>query len=141
VQAIVKLQQILVMHAFELWVAIAAIVGAIVYFVQPLSLERSGLSEQIGFGLAVVWNSCYLISGLLIVWGILHPSPRFRIAGLSILGATVAVNGISVLAVFGSRGAVSAITFLMLAAASWSRAISVYRTAVRLASIRLSVDE
>lgn len=114
-------------NVFELWVALAGIVSGIYYFVDPNSLQRNSVANQIGNHWAEVWSWLYFCSGVMVAYGLLRPSPRVEVAGLSILGSTTAVNAVAITAVFGTRGVATIATLATLTVASWVRAILVYR--------------
>lgn len=121
------------LNIFELWIGIAAILGSIFYFVSPESLLSAALAKQIGHEwLTFTWNGGYLLSGLMLVYGVLRPSPRIEIAGLWIVAATTAINGIAIAVTFGVRGASTVATYMTLAVASMIRARLIYNAAKEL---------
>lgn len=121
------------LNVFELWVALAGVITGLVFFYAPASIDKGALAQTIGHALASVWSVSYFAAGLVIWFGLLRPSPRLEIAGLSLLGSATSVNGIAILSVFGLRGAATSITLFTLTFASWIRASFVMRAALHLA--------
>lgn len=126
-----------ILNIFEMWVALAGVIAGVVFFYSPASIDQNALAQTVGHALAGVWSVSYFIAGFMIWFGLLAPSPRIEIAGLSLLGSAVSVNGIAILAVFGLRGATTSVTFLTLAVASWIRASLVLRASLALAGERI----
>lgn len=122
-----------ILNVFEMWVALAAVISGIIFFYQPASIDGNALSLTVGHSLATVWNVMYFAAGLVIWFGLLRPSPKWEIIGLSLLGSATSISGVALWSVFGIHGAASAITLLALTVAAWLRASFVMRTAVRLA--------
>lgn len=120
-------------HVFELWVGLAGIISGVVFFYSPAAIDHNALAATLGFPVAVTWNVSYFLAGFGVWWGLLKPSPRIEAAALWLLGAATAVNGISILSVYGLRGAATAVTLLTLTAAAWIRAMLVQADALRLA--------
>lgn len=121
-----------ILNIFELWIGLAAVISLCVFLADPNGIEHSSVSDVIGHTWTEVWQVGYGISGMLIWFGLLRPSPRWEIAGLSILGSTTSINGVAIVHYFGLRGAAPALTLLALAVASWSRGLFVYIAARRL---------
>lgn len=121
------------LNVFELWVSLAGVITGLVFFYSPASVDKGALAQTIGHALAAVWSVAYFTAGLTIWFGLLRPSPRLEIAGLSLLGSATSVNGIAILSVFGLRGAATSITLFTLTFASWIRASFVMRASLHLA--------
>jgi hypothetical protein len=122
------------LNVFELWIAIAAIVGSLFYFIDPDALLSASVSKEIGSqALAFLWNAGYLASGLGLLYGLLKPSPRIELVGLWLVAATTAINGVAILTAFGNKGAATTVTYFTLSIASLVRARVLYRTARDLA--------
>src|SRR3954462_2343856 len=68
-----------VLNIFELWVGLAGVVSGVIFFYDPAAIDNNALAQTIGFGLAATWNIMYFISGLLIWYGLLRPSPRMEV--------------------------------------------------------------
>jgi hypothetical protein len=123
-----------ILNIFELWVGLAGIIAGVIFFYDPASIDHNSLSQVIGHGLTSVWVVAYMLSGIAIWVGLLWPSPRFEVAGLWLLGAATAMNGIAIADIFGLRGAATAATLITLTAAAWTRAVLVQQVALRLVS-------
>lgn len=113
-------------HAFELWVGLAGFVSGVVFAYAPASLDGNALAHTIGYPLAAAYTVAYAAAGVMIWWGLLRPSPAWEVAGLILLGAGTAANGVAVLATFGMAGVATSLTLIALAAAAAARAWLVY---------------
>lgn len=120
------------LNIFEMWVALAGIIGGAVFFYSPASIDNNALSQTVGWDLSAAWSISYFLAGIVIWYGLLKPTPRWEIVGLFLLGSATSVNGVAISSVFGLRGAATATTLLTLGAAAWLRASFVMRTALRL---------
>lgn len=121
------------LNVFEMWVALAGIVTGLVFLSEPNSIRQNAITETIGYTLAAAWSLAYMVTGLIIWYGLLRPSPRWEVVGLFLLGSATSANGIAILSIFGLRGAGTAVTLLALTVAAWLRASFVMRSALRLA--------
>lgn len=128
------------LNIFEMWVGMAGIITGIVFFYDPASINRNALAVVIGHTLSVIWNLSYFLSGLMVWYGLLRPSPRVEISGLFLLGASAGTNGIAIESIFGLRGTATAMTLISLCAASWVRASFVYTATQNLAGIQTHRD-
>lgn len=108
-------------NAFEWWVAVAAVLSGVTYFVAPASLSESSVGQQAG-SFAVVWSILYLVAGLFLVHGLYTPNLRTELAGLSLFAGAVAINVTAILAIRGPQGYGGALTFVALIAAALMRA-------------------
>lgn len=124
-----------ILHVFELWVGLAGIVSGIVFFYEPASINRDAISITVGHAAAEAWVLSYLVSGLLIWFGLLRPSPRWEVAALWLLGSATATEGIALIAVFGWHGVATAATLIALTVAAWLRALIVQADTLRLADV------
>jgi hypothetical protein len=122
-----------VMNVFELWVGLAGIVSGFIFFYDPAAIDHNALAQTIGFGLAATWNVLYFISGAMIWYGLLRPSPRWEVIGLFMLGSATAISGVAIVSFFGMRGAATASTLFALAAAAWLRGGFVYKAVLKWA--------
>lgn len=113
-------------NAFELWIALAAILTAITYFYDPGALDDSSIA-QVAHPVAFAWNIGYLVAGAAVTVGLWRPSPRLELAGLSLFSSAVIMNAIAIGAVRGSAGAGTIFTYVGLAAASGMRAYLVMK--------------
>ncbi len=121
-----------ILNAFELWIALAGIIAGILLAYTPGSIDGNALAKIIGRNEAIGYTTAYAIAGLMIWVGLLKPTPRWEIAGLWILGAGAAANGIAIVSVFGIRGGFAALTLFALTIAAWIRALVVTSAALRL---------
>jgi len=122
-----------VLNIFELWVGLAGVVSGVIFFYDPAAIDNNALAQTIGFGLAATWNIMYFISGLLIWYGLLRPSPRMEVTGLFILGSATAISGVAIISFFGMRGAATASTLFALAIAAVLRGGFVYKAVLKWA--------
>lgn len=122
-----------ILNIFELWIGLAGMISGAVFLYSPASIDHDALARTIGYGLAATWTIAYMLAGVGIWVGLLRPSPRWEVAALWILGGATAANGISILGIFGLRGAATAVTLISLTSASWARAWFVQAAALRLA--------
>lgn len=122
-----------ILNIFEMWVGLAGIIAGVVFIYSPASLDRNALANTIGYKLAATWTIAYMLSGGGIWYGLLRPSPKWEVAALWILGTATAANGVSILSIFGLRGAATAATLISLTMAAWARAWFVQAAALRLA--------
>lgn len=122
-------------NLFELWVGLAGVVSGIVYFYSPASLDNNSIARVVGHHMATVWSVGYFIAGLLIILGLIWPQPQWEIAGLWLLGAATAINGLAVLYIFGLRGIATSLTFMTLTLAAWIRGHLVARALDQYASL------
>ena len=120
------------LNLFELWVGLAGVISGIVFFYAPAAITHDALTHIIGHEWSVMWNVSYFLSGLMIWFGLLRPSPRLEIAGLFLLGGASSVNGIAISSVFGLRGTATAATLISLGVASWLRASFVWFAVMKL---------
>lgn len=121
------------LNIFELWVGLAGVISGAVFLYSPASIDHDALAHTVGYGLAATWTIAYMIAGAGIWIGLLKPSPKWEVAALWILGGATSANGISILGIFGIRGAATAVTLISLALASWARAWFVQAAALQLA--------
>lgn len=118
------------LFANGVWFAlgIAAIIGAVTYYVSPEALHDSSVGAQSGV-LAVAWNTMYLAAGVLLVTGLLTCTRpvgwRLELAGLSLITASITINALAVAVHLGIRGAATVATYVALGAASALRAYAV----------------
>jgi hypothetical protein len=122
-----------VLNIFELWIGIAGFVSGVVFAYAPASIDHNALANEIGHSLAATYTVGYALSGCVIWYGLLRPSPKWEIVGLYVLGIATAADGISVLSTFGVRGTLSAVTLITLTFAAWVRAWFVQSATLRLA--------
>lgn len=122
------------LNLFELWVGLAGIVSGIIYLTDLPALRQASITLQVGEYLAISWLIMYTISGVLIWAGLLLPSPRLEVAGLCLLGSATAIEGLSIGAHFSISGIGTAIVYLSLTAAAWTRAGLVFKRATDLYS-------
>lgn len=122
-----------IFHVFELWVGLAGMISGIVFFYEPASIDHNSLTQLVGHSFAVAWVLGYMVSGAIIWFGLLRPSPRWETVGLWLLGGATAANGIAIAYIFGWRGIPTAATLISLTLASWVRALVVYADTIRLA--------
>jgi hypothetical protein len=120
-------------HIFELWVGLAGILSGVVFFYSPAAIDHNAVAVSLSYTAAAIWSIGYFAAGLGVWWGLLRPSPRIEVVALWLLGTATSINGITILAVFGLRGAATALTLLTLTAASWLRALLVQTDVLRLA--------
>lgn len=113
-------------NAFELWIALAAILTALTYFYDPAALTDSSVG-RVAHPIAFTWNTGYLTAGVLITTGLWRPSPRLELAGLSLFSSAVLINAVAIVAVRGSAAIGVVFTYVGLAAASAMRAYLVMK--------------
>lgn len=112
-------------NAFELLLALLAIISAVAFFVSP-SVQRSAVGVAL-HPFDQVWNAGYGLAGLLIVVGLTTPRPRLELAGLSLLAAAVAINAAAVVSVAGARGLTAVLSYVAIVAACAARAREILR--------------
>lgn len=115
-------------NAFEFWIAVASVIAAITFFTEPEALIATSVGDQ-AQGWVWAWNASYCAGGLLVVAGLLWPSPRFELAGLSLLASAVTVNATAVASVHGVMGVATIVSSYGLAIAAGMRAHLVWRIA------------
>jgi hypothetical protein len=115
----------LLANAFEVWVAVAAITSSVATFLAPAASKTS--ISKVGPWDGNVWSVMYFAGAVLMLWGLSKPDPRSEIAGLSLLGCATAMNALAIVAVNGTVGVPSMLTYLGIAAAALCRAWLVLR--------------
>lgn len=119
----------LVAHAFEGAVGFAAVLGGVVYFIDPHSLLEASIGRGLG-GLIGVWSVLYFLGGVGILWGLVRPSLRIELVGLCLYMPAVLTNGVAVTLIAGAKGVPYAATFVAVAVAVVVRARAVWELAV-----------
>lgn len=117
-------------NAFEAMLAIAAITAGASGLANPSSIETSALGGLFGV-VALAWSVAYVISGLLVLYGLGRPHVRVEVVGLCVLASAITGNAVALVAANGWLGMTAAAFYIGWAAASVIRA----RIVVRLARI------
>lgn len=125
-------------NVFELWLAAAVVIGAIIFFGNPQALQLSVIGRSISW--AYLWNGGYLAGGTLILVGLWRPWPRAEVAGLSLMAGAIAVQGIASFTLRGWPTVAGVLLLLGLVGACVTRAVQVYRLTARLAAAGASPD-
>lgn len=112
-------------NAFELWIAIAAVIGALTYFIDRDALQASSIGQEAG-ALAVAWNISYLIGAAGILAGLVKPDLRIESAGLSLFAAAVPVHALTILLSRGASGLPVTLIYIGLAVAAAMRAYLIH---------------
>lgn len=115
-----------------MWVGLAGIISGVVFFYNGVSPSGNAVELTIGRSLATAWYIGYFIAGLIVCYGLLRPSPRWEVAGLSLLGGATSINAVAILSHYHSSGIATGVTLFALALASWLRAEFVYLAIRRL---------
>lgn len=110
----------LVANAWELVIAVAAIVAAVAFFLYPDSGTRTAVG-QVLHPYDIAWNLAYGTSGFFVVFGLVRPSPRVELAGLWLLGAAVTINAVAVVALAGGRAVFPLLTYIAIIIACFVR--------------------
>jgi hypothetical protein len=93
-------------HAFEAWIAVAAVVSAVTYFFGVPGVASATVSV-VSPGLAACFSALYGLGGVGVLVGLWAGSPRIEGAGLNLLAAGIVVAAVGLVAVLGTRGLVS----------------------------------
>lgn len=93
-------------NAFEFGVAVASVIAALVYFVNPHALEQTALGEQAGF-LTPLWQVMFFAGGCLVVVGLWQGHAKIELYGLLPFATALVMNSLAVLIARGFVGAVA----------------------------------
>lgn len=85
------------------WLALgfAAVLGAITFWTDPESVQKTAIGYSLQGITDDIWNACYMTGGLFIGVGIWRVSHRTEIVGHMFLASGMATNAAAVLAVAG----------------------------------------
>lgn len=111
----------LIGNGYEFLIACSAVLSGIVFFLDRGALENSSIAQEAGAA-AYVWAGLYLLGGLATAYGMLRPSVRFELAGLSLLTSAIMINACAIAISRGATGYATALTLFAFAAASLGRA-------------------
>lgn len=117
-------------NSFELMTAISAAVGGLAALLQPSTTAHSSLGSLFGY-LALLWAGANVVSGIMIVVGLVKPSVRIEVAGLCILAGSIGGQAVAIMAERGWIGVGIAVFYTGWASAAIIRA----RLVMRLAAI------
>lgn len=93
---------------FEMWVALAAVVTAATFFLDPKSLNASVVSLALDHNwLVKAWNLLYGVGGLVTLVGLVRSSPRVEGAGLCFLTAGISVSSVAIIVLRGNPSVTS----------------------------------
>lgn len=121
----------LIANAFELFVALLAIVAAISYLLDPQNLSN-GTIGHVQFPDAL-WFGLYGVGSILVVIGLVRISPRIEVMGLCLFCASVLIQALAIAQLRGWPSAASIAIYTGFAIASILRsyvlvkAVVVYR--------------
>lgn len=107
-------------NAFEVWIAVAAVLTAVAYTISPESLDDTTIA-QVSPGIAATWNGLYAGAGLSLLYGLFKPMVKWEIAGLSLLCGALAIQGVAAIYVRGPAGITGGVLFTSLIVAATSR--------------------
>lgn len=110
---------ILAQGAFELFVALLAVLSCVIFFVKPSLYASSAVAQFAPWDFA--WNTMYGVGGVLVIVGLVRLSPRLEVAGLCLFCSAVSINAVLVLSVYGGAAWPTIPTFVGFAAASLVR--------------------
>lgn len=112
-------------HSYEVAIAVAAIVTAMVFFIQPDALQDSVLGVEGGV-MAYVWAGTYFAGGVGVTSAVLfapHPGAwRLEVAGLMLLASAGVVYALVVCTARGLPGLPSTTIYLAITVGSLVRA-------------------
>lgn len=107
---------------FEASIAFAALLGCVVFLVDPGPIRLTAVGHT-ARSLLPFWEALYGLGGVLILLGLLTLSIRFEVTGLIVFSAALVINVIAVVHFAGVEGAATAATFAGLGMAAISRTL------------------
>lgn len=112
-------------HLFELAVSAASVIVAIAYVIDPdQALLTSPIGRDLPDYLWISWSALKAVGGLTVIAAIARGRADYRIAGLILLAAGLAMNGVAAMV---SSPDVRDLVYLLYATACALRAIGVAR--------------
>jgi hypothetical protein len=107
-------------NSFQLWVGIAAAIGALFFWFYPAALGSSSVGRSVG-ALDDLWNALYFVGGVATVYGVVRPSVRGEITGLSLLTAALITQAAAQLVRVGKIAVPSVVILVCLSVACLDR--------------------
>lgn len=107
-------------HAIEAWLALAAAITGVDFFVETPHYERTAIGTAL-HPWDYAWSGGYALAGLLVCFGLYRMHPRDEAAGLVLLGTAFAINLVATIAVAGTSALVAEVVIALLAAACFWR--------------------